>query len=405
LLFFFSIRNQQSDLPRCKRGIRNFSSTAMTSKERLLRAMNFETPDRVPVMCQLSLGHILLQTKLSPAEFWFSEETFAEGLRRIRELYQFDGILVSLHGHDPDWKKNVVKITKGSEGETVYWKNGDRTLCLYNDLPQHIRAEPQTFPNSASGIDPDIIPERIDFIPVSQGLDFAIHPEHRTDIYRKFVQNTEFSIHGEITSPFDYLLRLIGHRQALVALIDEPERCEAILQRYTDGVKQLALEQAQCGVDAIKVSSPFAGAGFLSPRFYERFVLPYERQIAQAVRAQGVHIYTHTCGAIGDRLELIARTGVSGIECLDPPPIGNVELAEAKARIGKTHFIKGNIDSVNVLLRKTRDEVMDDARQRIQIGMPGSGFILSTACAVAPHVPRENVQALEEAAEEFGGYS
>ena len=32
----------------------------MNSKERILAAMNHETPDRVPVMCQLALGHYFL---------------------------------------------------------------------------------------------------------------------------------------------------------------------------------------------------------------------------------------------------------------------------------------------------------------------------------------------------------
>ena len=40
----------------------------------------------------------------------------------------------------------------------------------------------------------------------------------------------------------------------------------------------------------------------------------------------------------------VTAAGVSGIECLDPPPLGNVELAEAKARLGPAVFIKGNID-------------------------------------------------------------
>jgi uroporphyrinogen decarboxylase len=156
------------------------------------------------------------------------------------------------------------------------------------------------------------------------------------------------------------------------------------------------------GIDAMKISSPFAGAGFLSRKFYSRFVLPYERRLARKIRDRGVHVYTHTCGAIGDRLDLLLEAGVSGIECLDPPPLGNVELSEAKRVMQGRAFIKGNVDSVNVLLHGTHDDVVRDVSERLRIGKEGGGFILSTACSVAPGVPPERLVLLRNLAEQFG---
>ena len=162
------------------------------------------------------------------------------------------------------------------------------------------------------------------------------------------------------------------------------------------------MQMCGTGVDAIKLSSPFAGAGFISPALYREYVLPCESQIAKAVRSLGVHIYTHTCGAISDRLELMLDAGVSGVECLDPAPLGDVELPDAKRRIGGRGFIKGNIDSVNTLLYGTREAILEDARRRIEIGKEGGGFILSTACSVAPHVEREKLLLLREAVDRWG---
>jgi uroporphyrinogen decarboxylase len=156
------------------------------------------------------------------------------------------------------------------------------------------------------------------------------------------------------------------------------------------------------GVDAIKISSPFAGAGFISPKFYREFVLPYESEIARAVKQRNVHIYTHTCGAVSDRLEMMFDAGVSGIECLDPPPLGNVELEDAKRRTRARGFIKGNVDSVNTLLLGSREDILTDARERIEIGKDGGGFIFSTACSVAPRVQREKLLLLREAVDEWG---
>jgi MtaA/CmuA family methyltransferase len=323
----------------------------------------------------------------------------------MREMYGFDGILISLHGHDQDWTQNVREIKVQDNGEMIYWKNGERTLCLYNDLPQHFPLLEKK-KRDISEIKLDGISDKIDFIPVSQGLDFYLNDSTLYRIFDKVHHKlgTKYSIHGEITSPFDYFLDLLGHQNALLALIDKHDKCKNILQIYTDGIINLAEGMCDHNIDAVKISSPYAGSGFISPDFYKDFVLPFETQVSQAIRNKGKHVYIHTCGNIDDRLELIADSDASGIECLDPPPIGNVDLADAKKRLSKKCFIKGNIDSVNMLLNKSQQEVLKDAKERIEIGKEGSGFILSTACSIAPKVPKENVEVLYEAVEEFGKY-
>ena len=101
----------------------------------------------------------------------------------------------------------------------------------------------------------------------------------------------------------------------------------------------------------------------------------------------------------------MAESGVSGLECLDPPPIGNVELDDAFKRVGNDMFIKGNVDSVNILLDSSDEVIYRDLSERIRIGMQNKGFILSTACSIAPKVKKENVQILSKIAKEVGIYN
>ncbi len=375
----------------------------MNPKLRMKTAMDLGTPDRVPIMCQFSIGHMLLQLNVSPAEFWFDPKVFAHGLISLRELYDFDGILISLYGHNPHWRDEVQSRRMTDEGEEVLWKNGDKTICCFDDLPRHISSTEYTKPNIENVRDADL-PETLDYIPVSQGLHFRIDPDHRFDIFKRISAevDTKFSMHGEITSPFDYFLDYVGYQEALVALIENPEKSKQMLTHFTALLKPLAVEMCKTGIDAIKLSSPFAGAGFISPKFYAEFVLPFEREIVQLVRLQNVHIYLHTCGAIGDRLSLMLASGTSGLECLDPPPLGNVELEEAAKMMRGKAFIKGNIDSVNLLLFGTDEEIMADAKRRLDIGKSSGGYILSTACSIAPRVQREKVLLLREAVERWG---
>lgn len=375
----------------------------MTPKVRVLTAMNLQKPDRIPFMCQLSIGHFLQKLNISPAEFWFEKNVFADALIEMRNIYDFDGILISLHGHYPDWKSKVKKIKKENTTEFIEWKNGDKTICVNNDLPQYIYSEKKNIFN-LTDFDIESLPSTLNYIPVSQDLHFQINQNDKFSIYYDILKRAgdRYSIHGEITSPFDYYLDLTGHQDGLIGLMDAPDKVHKIINHYTQLIKNLSLEMCETGIDAIKISSPFAGAGFISPNDYKEFVLPYEREIALAIREKGIHVYTHTCGAINDRLEMMFEAGINGIECLDPEPIGDVDLSDAKKRNHQLGFIKGNLDSVNLLLFGSDEEIKKETINCLNIGKEFGGLILSTACSVAPAVKREKLLFVRELVEKYG---
>ena len=216
--------------------------------------------------------------------------------------------------------------------------------------------------------------------------------------------NPDISVHIEVFSPFTHLLELFGYQNALMALLDAPETCHRLLERFTREVIAQVHCYAPVAPDAVLISSAFAGAGFLSRAMYRAFVMPYEREVVGVIRDYRIPSCVHTCGAIGDRLDLMAETQVDGIDTLDPPPLGTVDLAKAKSDFGDRFFFKGNLDSVNEMLRADDDAFERAVTQRLQIGKPGGGYILSSACSVAPHVRPERLARMVELAEEFGRY-
>jgi uroporphyrinogen-III decarboxylase len=137
---------------------------------------------------------------------------------------------------------------------------------------------------------------------------------------------------------------------------------------------------------------------------YKGFVTQYEDEVFRAISAAGSKSYVHTCGAIGDRLDLMSETCVDGIDTLDPPPLGTVDLAEAKSRYGERFFFKGNLDAVNEMLNAGDQTFEQAVKDRIRIGKPAGGYILSSACSVAPHVKPDRLKRLTELAERFGKY-
>jgi len=393
----------------------------MNSKERMTRAMSHETPDRVPVMCQLALGHYFLNCIDAPSQIWFDSETFAKVLVELQREYQFDGILVNLPGRPPDWKNHLASHQKVGDNEHLVWTSGLETIFPPDDNPQMYRPgqkpleraayksvdvnDPATYRLSGYVWNTWHTPELWGIDPQADLSDPAAYPAWFTSTLR-IVQRLapDVSIHAEVFSPFTHLMELFGYEQALMALIDEPRKCHevlAVLMRHA--LAQVELFVA-CRPDAILVSSAFAGAGFISRAMYEEFVIPYEDEIFRAIHQHALKSYVHTCGAIGDRLDLMSQTSVDGIDTLDPPPLGTVHLEEAKSRFGRRFFFKGNLDAVNEMLNADEQTFEKAIINRIRIGKPGSGYILSTACSVAPHVKPQRLKRLAQLAAQLGQY-
>ena len=170
-----------------------------------------------------------------------------------------------------------------------------------------------------------------------------------------------------------------------------------MLASLTEGAADLAVLQARAGADAVLVSSAFAGAGFLSLEHYRRFVLPYEKSIAERVhRETDAPIYVHTCGSIGDRIGAMAEVGYDGVDTMDPPPLGDTDIAKVKRDFGDRLFLKGNLDPVNLLLKGSAEAIRGRAAELIGTAGQGGGYILSTACSVSPGTDPRNIAILTE---------
>jgi hypothetical protein len=374
-------------------------------------------------MCQLSIGHYNLNAGYRPHEIWYDSEAFADACVKLARRYQFDGILVALNGRPPDYLENAVSLRTEADGEWIEWRNGDRVFLPWDDMPHHHPADPaKAMRASFPDFDPDRDMDRIDLYPgynwnllyhlpeipekgYSGPLQRGRVPEYSfraLDLVKQMAP--DLSIHGSIYSPVTHFFELFGYETALMGMVEDPSKAHAVLERLSEGVIAWALALVERGADALDHSSAFVAAPFLSRRMYAQFVVPYERQVNEAIKAAGGVVYTHSCGRIADRLDLLEQTGTMGIDTLDPPPLGNCDLATAKRDVGARLFLKGNLNSVELLRYKTEAEVRDEVSRTLLTGKDGAGYILSTACSVAPRVEPWKLEMFQPIAEELGRY-
>lgn len=339
----------------------------MTPRERIAAAMKRQTPDRVPYWCQLSMGHIFKNTlpkgQSNPATIEQQIECECTMARR----YGFDATLIYLPG----------KYFKGHRF----------------DVPHPPEAEKPAFET--------IDPEKW----VHHGKR-ATADEMYPALLARQILGEDMHIGGWTPDAFGHAVQWFGSVElALMAMIDDPSRFLALVNYFIPETIDWVLDQISVGgIESIHISSPYAGSSLISRKMYEQFVLPQMQRLAAAIEPTPAFSYIHNCGFLGDRLELLADSGVDGIECMDPPPLGDVELADAKRRVGNRIFLKGNLDSVNVLLLGSDAEVERSVRSCLEAGMPGGGYILSTACSTAPDVRPERMMRVRDLVEKYGRY-
>ena len=113
----------------------------------------------------------------------------------------------------------------------------------------------------------------------------------------------------------------------------------------------------------------------------------------------------HCCGPEYALVKMAAEeTDLSSINPLEPPPMGDCDLARIKKAFGKQLSLMGNLHTTDVMLRGSPKDVERVAKQSIDDAAEGGGFILSTGDQCGRDTPDENIFAMIEIARTYGRY-
>jgi len=171
-------------------------------------------------------------------------------------------------------------------------------------------------------------------------------------------------------------------------MYNDPQTWQTLMEKLATAVGDYLLAQVEAGAQALQLFDSWAGA--LSPSDYARFVLPYNRCVAERVGRAGVPFIYFSTGTSA-MLPLTAQVGsdVVGIDWRIP-------LDEAWDAIGTDRGIQGNLDPA-LLATAPPDVVVAEAQRILREAGGRPGHIFNLGHGVLPQTPIENVQGLVEA--------
>ena len=408
----------------------------MNSRERVLKAVNFESPDRVPIdlgairasginavvydqlkkrlgverptrvhdtmqiLAELDMEMVdRLHVDVLPLEPMTAQWARQDASQGVRKTLFCGRDVFFPPGTDIREKTDGSWMMKGTHGEDVARMPKDG---YYFDFIRPTMAHTRIRPDAFRPCD-TVTDEELDM--------FAEHG-------RFFYENTDKALLGWGAS-----ISLIGLSALLsdnitqgsldawlCMLMTEKETAHEMMGRYVDAtIKRMELYHQAVGAYCFAwgVASDDAGTQkgeLLSPDLFREMIKPHYRRLCEWVHAH-THwkTYLHSCGSI---YRYIPEWIETGIDILNPVQISAAHMEPERlmeAFGGKIVFWGGGCDTQHVLPFGTPEEVRAHVRRNIEVFSSGpGGFVFTQVHNIQQDVPVENVEAMFEAAYEFG---
>jgi uroporphyrinogen decarboxylase len=144
----------------------------------------------------------------------------------------------------------------------------------------------------------------------------------------------------------------------------------------------------------------------LDPALFRRVVKPYMARLYGFMKSRmnGIKLFLHSCGSVRDFIPDFIEMGVDVLNPVQVSAAG-MDSAQLKAEFGKDIvFWGGGCDTQTVLPLGSVSEVRDEVRRRVGDLGPGGGFVFTQVHNIQPGVPPENIEAMFDAALEFGAH-
>lgn len=141
---------------------------------------------------------------------------------------------------------------------------------------------------------------------------------------------------------------------------------------------------------------------FMSPDKYATHFKPHHKRLCDYVKKHSnMKIFLHSCGSI---YKLMPHLIEAGYDIINPVQTNcaDMEAEKLKKEFGKDiTFWGGGVNTREILNRGSVEDVKDDVKRRLDILMPGGGYVFNPIHNIMPDVPPENIVAMFEAVNEF----
>jgi len=412
----------------------------MTSRERVLAAVEHKDPDKVPVdlgatpssgISAIAYGRLTenLGLENSRTRIYDVVQELAQPEESVLDRLGIDAVDIgrTFNTKDTDWYD--ITLSDGSTAQFPVWFHPRRegsALKAYHPDGTHIATKPEgaTFFDQAYFPYVDGYPDTFDDLPEAmskvlwaamvhspwdhageegfweQLRERALRLREETDYALVVVAGCNLFEWGTFLRRLDnFLMDIYADPYNVERLLD------ALMEIHISTLEQVcsavgdAADILRFGDDLGMETGPF-----MSPEKYRMLFKPRHTQLCEYVHKNStMKTYLHSCGSI---YKLIPDLIDAGYDVLNPVQTNAAEMdpASLKREFGRdVCFWGGGADTRTVLNNGTPEQVREHVRERLEIFSPGGGFVFNTVHNIMPDVPPQNILAMFDEIRAFNG--
>ena len=170
---------------------------------------------------------------------------------------------------------------------------------------------------------------------------------------------------------------LVGVERLIMECYDDPAWVNELLEILFQRKKIFVESLAGARYDILELGGGSASSTVISPRLFDEFVAPYDSRLIQSAHDAGQRISYHTCGGMMPILENIAAMGPNAMETFTPPGMGgDTDLAEARRRIPQNICMIGGFDQFHFFKACSEEETRAEVRRCFEAAGGNGSYIL-----------------------------
>ncbi|MCB9206379.1 MAG: methyltransferase [Ignavibacteriales bacterium] len=398
----------------------------MTSRERVLKTLKHQIPDKVPIdfggmgstgimaiaynQLKKHLGMDLKTTRICDVN-----QQLAEPEKEILDLFEVDVISLhhSLGKNNEDWinwnlpdgspAKIHKKMMPAKEGENWVIKDGEK--IRFKMVPNCLYFESCNPPLESAASEKEIN---------------NYHWKYFTDEYLKelelrakwILENTEYAIMGGFGGNIleegqvlrgwsNFMIDLVANQDFTEALLD---KLVEVYLRNLEGFLQAVskyIQIIQMGDDLGTQNGPQ-----ISLELYQKMIKPRHKKVYQFVKENSdLYLFLHSCGSIYDFIPDLIDCGV---DILNPVQFtaAKMDSKKLKEEFGdKITFWGGGVDTQKILPFGTPAEIEKQVEEQIKILGENGGYVFNSVHNIQSNIPVENILALFDSAKKYRNYN
>jgi len=401
----------------------------MTSRERVVKALQHQEPDRIPLdiggtessgLTGIAYNKLrsYLHLEKGKTQIFDTHQQVTKIENDIGELLETDTAPLLL---EPlEWKP--FRLTDGSPCEIPEkWnpQREDRDLVVKDKHNNVVARMPEGgfyFESVYAPLSHLEEPAQLDdYLIHLESFDYPDYADESLDSIasraKTLYQDTELAIIGNLQL---HILaagqKLRGFENFMIDLVMNKKLAHAFLENLVDVYMRRCdqfLARVGPSIQVILVNDDLGTqqGPMMSLDTYQEMIWPYQKKLFEYIKRKAdVFLLLHSCGSVYRYIPYLIEAGV---DALNPVQVSAAEMdtRNLKREFGKDiTFWGGGCDTQQVLNRGSAKNIEDEVKRRIDDLAPGGGFVFTQDHNIQADVPPANIMTMLETFKKHRNY-